>query len=78
MSSWREIRYYAKGTPTKTTIRLRRRHLFTEFDYIVGAGACKSSPCGLQVFDSQLVSSPAPKCGNCLKSIRSRKKKRGN
>lgn len=73
MSRWREIKYYAHGTPTKTTKRLRRRHLFAQ---IITEGR-RRSPCGLQVFSRQLGGEvqEVQKCLNCLKAIRARKKK---
>ena len=70
MSKWREIKYYGHGTLTKTTKRLRRRHLFTSFgpwDH--------RSPCGLKVSAMQMSEGPtdSQECGNCLKAIMARK-----
>lgn len=79
MSIWREIRYYAKGTPTKTTKRLRRRHLFTCDGYLKNdpIGPYRS-PCGLFVFKSQMSKGPtdAARCGNCVKVIAAKRKKK--
>ncbi len=64
---WREIKYYAKGTPTKTTKRLRRRHAFTfngwhQYDSWI-------SPCGQHVFGLQIIggSTDSQKCKHCLR-----------
>lgn len=69
MSKWREIRYYENGNPTKTTKRLRRRHLFkaiskyTEFTH--------RSRCGYKINAVQMSAYPsdAQKCGHCLKIL---------
>lgn len=82
MSKWREIRWYAKGTPTKTTKRLRRQHSFKASGdlNIVGGGVSYYSPCGLKVFASQLskVATAAQKCANCLKSLAAASEKASN
>lgn len=77
MSRWREIKFYAHGTPTKTTKRLRRRHLF-DLSWKGSLGFGYFSPCGLKVIGVQMSEGPtdSPKCGNCLKAIRARKRKR--
>ncbi len=70
MSKWRELKYYAHGTPTKTTIRLRRRHLFRDY------GLTRfRSPCGLRVSSYRFSEGPtdAQKCGHCLKHVEKRK-----
>ena len=74
MSKWREIKYYAKGTPTKTTKRLRRRHFFTpdETGYLTDDPIRPyHSPCGLHVFEKRLSEGPteSQKCGHCLKAV---------
>lgn len=67
MSKWRELKYYAHGTPTKTTIRLRRRHLFS----LYRSGGEYRSPCGLYVISKQFSEGPtdAQKCGHCVKAM---------
>lgn len=71
MSMWREIRYYAKGTPTKTTKRLRRQHLWEAASF-----GTHKSPCGLSAFGSQLRKSTPDTslCGNCVFIINAREK----
>lgn len=80
MSKWREIRYYVKGTPTKTTIWLRRMHLFTMDD----TGFLTDDPiqsyhsaCGLHILASQMSESftATRLCGNCVKALCGQEKK---
>lgn len=68
MAKWREIKYYAKGTPTKTAMKMRRRHLFTHYvDYGILGG--HHSRCGLHVFTSQFSEGPTDvqKCKHCTR-----------
>lgn len=73
---WREIRWYAKGTPTKTTKRLRRLHLFKAGSgYLTGDLITPyRSLCGLNVFETQLCKgmTDARLCGNCVKALNAR------
>ncbi len=64
MSKWRELKYYAWGTPTKAKYADRRRHLFT---YRFGR---HNSSCGLQVITVRLSEGPTTvqKCGHCVKA----------
>ncbi len=66
MSKWRELKYYAHGTPTKTTIRLRRRHLFMHDSFSGG----ERSLCGMHVAQGRLSEGPTEvqKCGHCVKA----------
>ena len=74
MSIWREIKYYAKGTPTKTVKRLRRRHLF-KMTWI--SAFIYHSPCGLEIEGTQMSEGPteSQKCKSCLKAIKAKKTK---
>ncbi len=76
MAKWREIRWYAKGTPTKTTKRLRRLHLFEAVSKYTGF--TMRSLCGLKVTANRLCKSDALLCGNCVKALNARKKQDGN
>ncbi len=64
MSKWRELKYYAHGTPTKAALKDRRRHLF-----IQAKSGVEKSPCGLLVFENRFSEGPTdvPKCGHCIK-----------
>lgn len=80
MAIWREIKYYARGTPTKTTKRLRRRHLFAhdETGYLTNDSIRPyHSPCGLSIFTTQMSEGPtdSQKCKSCLKAIAARRRK---
>ncbi len=67
MAKWREIKYYRDGNPTKTTIRLRRRHFFSLAKSWVGVWG---SPCGQVVIPTQMSEGPtdSQKCGHCVKA----------
>jgi hypothetical protein len=72
MAKWRELKYYAHGTPCKTAKKHRRRHLFTwDFNASTALDTAYSSPCGLLVFGTRLSEGPTstPKCGHCLKHV---------
>ena len=75
MGIWREIKYYAGGNPTRTTKRLRRRHLFVvgEMQNPYNADiVCYKSGCGQEVIATQMSEGPtdSQKCGHCLKQIK--------
>ena len=63
---WRELKYYAHGTPTKTAMKYRRRHLFIDYS------GSYYSPCGLIIFTSVRFSgqeTTVQKCKHCLKHV---------
>ena len=73
MSKWRELKYYCHGTPTKTSLKNRRRHLFRKYvsHHVLGS---EHSPCGLHVFPHRFSEGPTgiQKCGHCVRAVRRR------
>ncbi len=71
MAKWRWLEYYAHGTSTRTTKRLRRLHLFTwDFKSSVGNSDAYKSCCGILVFENRLSKgADVQKCGHCLKHV---------
>ena len=72
---WREIKYYAGGNPTRTTISLRRRHLFEVSKYKNPLNPDQhyyKSVCGQEILQSQMSEGPtdSQKCGHCLRLIK--------
>ncbi len=71
MSKWRELKYYDHGTPTKASLKDRRRHLFMHYvDYDHDHLGDHHSPCGLHVFAHRFSEGPTTvrKCGHCIKA----------